>query len=149
MPNRSNLWNLARVPPADKRTTKHVIFFSLFFGTKGVLYHMIYVIGISCSQPVSVQHVAGTRRNGRLELTSDWVRGVRSCPLADSFVNLVARYSSRVVSSCRVACMIRNTEKRTKYDRRDMSFFIISTCITSRNSSKKTTCFVTAYKRKP
>lgn len=35
--------------------------------------------------------------------TSDGTKGVRSCPLAESFVNLVARYSSLVVSSCRTS----------------------------------------------
>ena len=56
------------------------------------------------------------RRNMSLGLTSDWLRGVRSCPLPESFVNLVARYSSRVVSSCRNARMICNTEMRCGRD---------------------------------
>ncbi len=41
-----------------------------------------------------------TRKVPVRQLTSAGVKGVRSCWLSDSFVNLVARYSSRVVSSC-------------------------------------------------
>lgn len=41
-----------------------------------------------------------SRRSVSLQLTSSGVNGVRSCPLAESLVNLVARYASRVVSSC-------------------------------------------------